>query len=112
MSSELNTVDTITLILDPAEGSVNRPVAVEAGGTEIILASSSGVRHREKRRYGLLCSGLQLQSQAACLTIESSPECFLSSLQASSRFNEGERILLGAAPGEEKRALYVGSTAI
>lgn len=31
MSSELNAVDTITLILDSAEGSVNRPVAVEAG---------------------------------------------------------------------------------
>lgn len=63
------------------------------------------VSAREKRRHTFLCSGLQLQSQAAWLTRESSPACFLPSLQASSRFNEGERIRLGAAPGEEKRAL-------
>lgn len=41
--------------------------------------------------------------------MESSPVCFLPSLQASSRFNEGERIRLGAAPREEKRTLCVGS---
>jgi hypothetical protein len=101
MSGELNAV-----------GSVNRPKAVEAGWNRNHPSKFQWCEsQREKEVRAPLFRTPTVQPGSLAYNTES-PARSLSSLQASSRFNEGERILLGAAPGEEKRASYVGSTAI
>lgn len=69
----------------------------------IILANSSGLSQREKAP---LFRTPTVKPGSLAYNRES-PARFLSSLQSSSRFNEGERIRLGAAPGEEKQASSV-----